>query len=132
MLSDEEIRAIAQSIVVKAKATARYDQGTLFRSIAFTYVKGVVTFRQIYYGDFNGNSKLEMLAAMYMPKGVPYKIELTEFGGGTYEVGKTKQGRSTQKKAIKVAKNYNTTTNLRNLVAVLKRKREKEDGEEED
>ena len=49
MLSEAEIRAIASTVVQRAKATARVDQGTLRRSIAYTYVRGVVTFRQIYY-----------------------------------------------------------------------------------
>lgn len=126
-MTEQEVRAIADSIVKKAKATARVDQGTLKRSIAFTYVKQKVTFRQIYYGDYNDNSLLESLAKKYMPKGVPYNIELTEFGGKTFEKGVTKEGRATQKNAIKQSKN--TTSNIRKLIQTVKKQREK-DGEE--
>ena len=61
-MEESEIRTIAKSIVDKAKATARVDQGTLKRSIAYTYVRGEVIFRQIYYGSFGDNSLLEELA----------------------------------------------------------------------
>lgn len=129
-MEESEIRMIAKSIVDKAKATARVDQGTLKRSIAYTYVRGEVIFRQIYYGSFGDNSLLEDLARQYMPFGVPYRVILTELGGDTYEKGKTKQGRSTQKRALTAAKN--TTSNIKKLIATIKKKREKEDGKEEE
>jgi len=129
-MEEIEIRTIAKSIVDKAKATARVDQGTLKRSIAYTYVRGEVIFRQIYYGSFGDNSLLEDLAKQYMPFGVPYRVILTELGGDTYEKGKTKQGRSTQKRSLTAAKN--TTSNIKKLIATIKKKREKEDGKEEE
>lgn len=128
-MEESEIRTIAKSIVDKAKATARVDQGTLKRSIAYTYVRGEVIFRQIYYGSFGDNSLLDDLARQYMPFGVPYRVILTELGGDTYEKGKTKQGRSTQKRSLTAAKN--TTSNIKKLIATIKKKREKEDGKEE-
>lgn len=105
---EAEIREIASSIVAKAKATARVKQGRLKRSIAYTYVRGLVTFRQVYWGSFGDNSLLEKLAAQFMPKGVPYKIELTVLGGKVYEKGVTKQGRSSVKRAVKEAQNTNS------------------------
>ena len=127
-MTEEEVRAIAQSIVTKAKATARVDQGTLKRSIAFTYIRGEVTFRQIYWGQYGDNSQLEKLANQYMPFGVPYKIVLTELGGGTFEKGKTKQGRATQKKAL-----ASTTKSMtKKYIAQILKKRKKEDGEKEE
>ena len=127
-MTEEEVRAIAQSIVTKAKSTARVDQGTLKRSIAFTYIRGEVTFRQIYWGQYGDNSQLEKLANQYMPFGVPYKIVLTELGGGTFEKGKTKQGRATQKKAL-----ASTTKSMtKKYIAQILKKRKKEDGEKEE
>jgi len=126
-LEENEIRTIAKSIVDKAKATARVDQGTLKRSIAYTYIRGLVTFRQIYWGDFGDNSQLEELARQYMPNGIAYNIVLTELGGDTYEKGKTKQGRTTQRKALTEAKN--TSKNIKALIASIKKKRK--DGEKE-
>jgi hypothetical protein len=59
MLTDQEIRAIAQRVVDQTKSTARVDTGALKRSISYTYVKGLVTFRMIYYGQFGKNAELE-------------------------------------------------------------------------
>lgn len=124
-MEESEIRAIAKSIVDKAKATARVDQGTLKRSIAYTYQRGKVTFRQIYYGEYGDNSQLEELARKYMPKGVEYNIVLTKFGGGTFEVGKTKQGRATKNSLSNLVRN--TTSNIKRLIAKAINKRK--DGE---
>ena len=129
-MTDLEVRAIAQEIVNKAKATARVDQGTLRRSIAFTYVRGTVTFRQMYYGDYNDNSQLEELARRYMPRGIPYKVVLTEFGGKTYETGKTKQGRATNR-VVDNTINNSTSKNIKALIGLISKKKKKEDGEEE-
>lgn len=127
MLTELEIRAIAANIVQRAKATARVDQGTLKRSIAYTYVKGVVTFRQIYYGVYGDNSQLEKLARQLMPNGVEYRIELTNENGGTYTVTRTKEGR---RKVSTVIANVlrNNSPNIRAMItkAIAKRK----DGEE--
>ena len=127
-MTEEQVRAIAQSIVTKAKATARVEQGTLKRSIAYTYVRGEVIFRQIYWGQYRDNSQLEKLASQYMPYGVPYRVVLTELGGGTYEKGKTKQGRTTQKKALAST----TKTMTQKYIAAILKKRKKEDGEAEE
>lgn len=127
-MTEEQVRAIAQSIVTKAKATARVEQGTLKRSIAFTYIKGEVIFRQIYWGQYGDNSQLEKLASQFMPFGIPYKIILTELGGGTFEKGKTKQGRTSQKKALA---STSSSMTQKYIVSILK-KRKKEDGKEEE
>ena len=127
-MTDLEVRAIAQEIVNKAKATARVEQGTLMRSIAFTYVRGLVTFRQIYYGSFGDNSQLEELARKYMPSGIAYKVVLTEFGGDTYEGGKTKQGRAT-KRVVKNAISRSTSKNVKRLITAIKKEK---NGKEEE
>jgi len=127
-MTEQEVREIAQSIVTKAKATARVDQGTLKRSIAFTYIKGEVIFRQIYWGQYGDNSQLEKLASQFMPYGIPYRIILTELGGGTFEKGKTKQGRSSQKKSLAST----TKTMTQKYIASILKKRKKQDGEKEE
>lgn len=128
MLSEVEIRAIAQTIVNKAKSTAHVDQGSLKKSIAYTYVRDVVIFRELYYGQWNDNSLLEKYANQLMPNGVAWKIVYTKLGGDTYEVGKTKQGRATQRKAVAVALR-NSTNNIKALIASVRNKRK--DGEKE-
>lgn len=125
MLTDQEIRKIAQGIVNKAKATAHYDQGSLFRSIAFTYVRGEVIFRQLFYGQWNDNSKLEEIASREMPNGVPWKIIYTKLGGGTYEVGRTKMGRKKQSSSIITAVK-NTSGNILSLIKKIKNRGKKE------
>jgi len=123
MLTEAEIRAAAANVVSRAKATARVDQGTLRRSIAYTYVRGVVTFRQIYYGDYGTNSQLEKLARELMPYGVQYKIELTDFGGGTVEISRTKSGRKSIRNVVNsIVRNNSPKIRAMIAKALLKKK----------
>jgi hypothetical protein len=123
MLTEAEIRAAAANVVSRAKATARVDQGTLRRSIAYTYVRGVVTFRQIYYGDYGTNSQLEKLARELMPYGVEYKIELTDFGGGTVEISRTKSGRKSIRNVVNsIVRNNSPKIRAMIAKALLKKK----------
>ena len=102
MLTDQEIRAIAKSIVdeAKQKGNVRVDQGSLRRSISYTVTRGVYIFRELYYGQYNGNSKLEEIVRKKFPNGVPYKIAYTDLNGREVEVSKTKQGRATQRSLL--------------------------------
>ena len=126
MLTETEIRAIAQRVVTESKGTARIDTGALKRSIAFTYIRGVVTFRELVYGKYGNNSKLERNAIRLMPNGVQWRIIYTEFGGKEVEVGRTRQGRATQGNVLGNLLR-STTSKIRALIAQKKRK----DGEEE-
>ena len=137
MLSEIELRAIAQDIVNKAKASAQVDQGTLKRSIRYTIRRGQVEFKQMFYGIFEDkkkvkNSYLEKIAKQYMPTGVPYKIILIDSFGGVYETGKTTQGRATQKKAVAIAKR-NSTEKIKELIKKVQENASKAklNGEEE-
>ena len=109
MLSEYEIRAIAQTVVDKAKRTAHYEQGSLKKSIAYTYIKGEVIFRQLFYGQWNENSQLEKYASQLIPNGVRWKIIYTVLGGDTYEVGKTRSGRAVQKKSLAAVSRVGST-----------------------
>ena len=125
MLTETEIRAIAQKVVTESKGTARVDTGALRRSIAFTYISGMVTFREFIYGQYGNNSKLEKNAIRLMPYGVQWRIVYTTFGGDEIEIGKTRQGRATQKSAINSLLK-STTSRIRNLIAISRKKRDGE------
>jgi hypothetical protein len=116
MLSEEQIRAVAQRIVTESKGTSRVDTGALKRSMAFTYIRGVVTFRELIHGQFGDNSMLEKNAIRLMPRGVQWRIIYTKFGGGDLEIGRTRQGRATQGNALgNLLKS--TTSKIRALIA---------------
>jgi hypothetical protein len=126
MLTDQEIRAIAQRVVDQTKSTARVDTGALKRSISYTYVKGLVTFRMIYYGQFGKNAELEKNASKLMPRGVEWRIIYTKFGGNTYEVGRTRQGRATQKSLLPTLSRIGTTA-VTNLINRIRNRGKKKD-----
>lgn len=128
MLTETEIRAIAQRVVTESKGTAKVDTGALKRSMAFTYIRGMVTFRQFIYGQYGENSMLEKNAIRLMPYGVQWRIIYTTFGGDEIEIGRTRQGRATQSSTIKSLAKA-TTSRIRNLIAISRRKK---DGEAEE
>jgi hypothetical protein len=110
-------------VVSKAKATARVDQETLKRSISYTYVRGVVTFSQMYYGIYGTNSQLEKLARKYMPSGVQYRIELLDLDGGVFEVSRVKRGNASVKSMIaSVVRNNSPKIRAMIAKALLKKK----------
>lgn len=126
MLSEYEIRAIAQTVVDKAKRTAHYEQGSLKKSIAYTYIKGEVIFRQLFYGQWNENSQLEKYASQLIPNGVRWKIIYTVLGGDTYEVGKTRSGRAVQKKSLAAVSRVGSTR-AKALISKVKDGKEKDE-----
>lgn len=126
MLTDKEIRNIAQTVVDKTKQTARVDTGALKRSISFTYVDEVVIFRMIYYGQFNNNAELEKNARKLIPRGVSWKIIYTKFGGQTYEVGRTFQGRATQKSLFPILTRQGTDAARALIAKILNRGKKKD------
>ena len=126
MLSEIEIRAIAQSVVNKAKSTAKVDQGSLKKSIAYTYVRNEVVFRELFYGQWNNNSQLEKYAISMMPNGVKWKIVYTVLGGDTYEVGRTRTGRKVQSKAVAQAKR-NSSMRIKKLISLVQANRKKDE-----
>lgn len=125
-LEEDEIRKIAQGVVNVSKASAHVDTGALKRSISFTFVKEIVIFRQLFYGQFNDNSQLEKNAARLMPNGTQWKIIFTNFGGVTVEVGRTRAGRRTQKSVLKTLLG-GSSVNIKALIAKAKAKRKKKE-----
>jgi hypothetical protein len=108
-------------VVRESKSDARVDTGALKRSIAYTYIRGLVTFRQFVYGQYGTNSKLEKNAIRLMPYGVQWRIVYTQFGGAEVEVGRTRQGRATQSSVLSNLWK-STTSKIRNLIASKKAK----------
>jgi hypothetical protein len=121
LLTEEEIRAVCERVVRESKSDARVDTGALKRSIAYTYIRGLVTFRQFVYGQYGTNSKLEKNAIRLMPYGVQWRIVYTQFGGAEVEVGRTRQGRATQSSVLSNLWK-STTSKIRNLIASKKAK----------
>ena len=122
-LTEREIRKIAEKIVSQAKTTANYDQGTLFRSISYTFIRGVLVFRQIFYGQYNDNSQLEKLARRYVPNGTSYRIILTDINRRVINTSRIKQGTRAQKSLTGL---LSSTVNIRNLI---NRNKNKADGD---
>lgn len=122
MLTEKEIRKVAQKVVDMSKRSARVDTGALRRSISYTYVNKIVIFRELFYGQFGTNSLLERNAARLMPNGTEYKIIYTTFGGQTVEISPTKKGRASQISILKTLTS-GTTNKIKALIARNKLKR---------
>lgn len=131
MLEEKEIRKIAQNIVTISKRSAHVDTGALRRSISYTYVKEVVIFRELFYGQFHENSLLEKNARRLMPNGTEWKIVYTDFGGTTVEITPTRKGRASQVSVLKTLTS-GTTNKIKALIARNKAKKLKESGEATD
>lgn len=131
MLDEQQARSLAEKVVNAAKSTAHVDTGALKRSISFTFVKGEIIFRQLFYGVYYQNSLLEKYAKKYIPNGQPWKIILTKFGGEIVEVGKTRGGRSTKtvKQEWNSARAKQTTENIRRAIEASRAKKAKEEAE---
>lgn len=115
---EKEVRAIAQNIVNKAKASARRDTGWLKRSISYTVTGNVYLFRQVYYGQFKDNSKLEQYARQLMPNGVKWQMVYTDRQNRIVERGAVKTGRNSVAKILR-----NTTTAVANLINRIRGKK---------
>lgn len=94
--SVEELKSIAREIVRKSKSSAHVDTGRLKRSISFVVnLQGVVTFTEVFYGQFGDNSDLEENIRSMWPNGVSYNLIYTDDDGKPYQVvRKTASGRA--------------------------------------
>jgi hypothetical protein len=117
-LEDEQL---AERVVVKSKKEAHVDTGRLRRSINQKVQRGVIVFREYYYGEYNDNSTLERNAREMMGT-VPYKIErFDEEGDIVQSVNKAQSGR-VQKYERKVKRE-----NQARLLAIKGRKKRDEE-----
>ena len=126
--SIEELRKIAREIVRKSKSTAHVDTGRLKRSISFVVnLQGVVTFTEVFYGQFGENSDLKENIKSMWPNGVAYNLIYTDDDGKPYQVVRrtasgraaveTKATKATTRKSLGIngiknfLKNYGKTKN---------------------
>jgi hypothetical protein len=112
---EDEIRALAQKVVDLTKSTAHVDTGALRRSISYTYVRNVVIFRQLFYGVYGNNAKLENNAKMIMPYNVQWEIINTDTNGSVVEIDNTYG--TVVKKLLKSGVVKQTTARIRKAIA---------------
>ena len=94
--SIEELKSIAREIVQKSKSAAHVDTGRLKRSISYVVnLQGVITFTEVFYGQFGENSDLKENIKSMWPNGVAYNLIYTDDDGKPYQVvRKTASGRA--------------------------------------
>lgn len=93
MYSESELKEIARDIVSKSKKSAHVDTGRLKRSISFVVnLKGVITFTEVFYGQFGENSDLEENIKSMFPSSEPYNLIYTDDNGNPYQVVKRTSG----------------------------------------
>lgn len=125
-----EESALAERVVQKSKDEARIDTGRLKRSINKKVQRGVIVFREYYYGAYperNGrkNSTLEENARAMMGS-VPYKIERLDEEGDIVEgVNKATSGR------VATYKRQKKRESSALALAVAIRAKRKKDGEKD-
>jgi hypothetical protein len=103
---DSQVRDFIKKVVDESKRTAKVETGFLKRSIRGNWFNKKATFRQIFYGAYNGNSQLIANAERIMPKEIDWSVIFTdEEGRETTVKGKTRSGRNIRRSAI-------TSTNL--------------------
>ena len=114
-----EIKNLIDQVVSEAKSSARVDTGFLKRSIRGNLFKGVVTFREVFYGAYNGNSKLVEIANRIMPKDINWKvIFVDEDGIETTVKGQTRTGRTVRRSSIGTANE--STSKIKQLLSWIK------------
>ena len=117
-----EDEAVAQRVVEKSKREANVDTGRLRRSINQKVQRGVIVFREYYYGEYGDNSTLEKNAKDMMGN-IPYKIErLDEEGDIVQGVNKATSGR-----VAKYERQKKKQSNALLLALAIKAKRKKDD-----
>lgn len=117
-----EDEALAQRVVEKSKREANVDTGRLKRSINQKVQRGVIVFREYYYGEYGDNSNLEKNAKDMMGN-IPYKIErLDEEGDIVQGVNKATSGR-----VAKYERQKKKQSNALLLALAIKAKRKKDD-----
>ena len=117
--SDSEIKSIIKKVVTEAKSSANVDTGFLKRSIRGNLFRGKVTFREVFYGAYNDNSKLVDIAKRLMPKEIDWEvIFVDEEGRETPIEGKTKTGRKISRKSI--TSGNVSTSKIKQLIQSIK------------
>jgi hypothetical protein len=76
--TDSEVRDFIKKVVDESKRTAKVETGFLKRSIRGNWFNKKATFRQIFYGAYNGNSQLIANAERIMPKEIDWSVIFTD------------------------------------------------------
>lgn len=128
---DDKIR-LGQEVVRATRKTARVDTGFLKRSIRATLYRGVVVFREIFYGAFNENAQLVENAQRIMPKEIEWRVVFVdEEGRETTIEATTRTGRKISRKSI--SSESASTKKIKSLISALKSNgSEKDSGDESD
>lgn len=85
--SESDIREYASTIVAASKRTAHVDTGRLKRSISYVInLQGLLTFTEVFYGQFGDNSDLEENIRANLPDGIPWQLIYTDDNGNPYQV----------------------------------------------
>lgn len=120
--STAEINQYIKKVVDETKSTAKVDTGFLKRSIRGNWFKGIATFREVFYGAYNGNSNLVSNAKAIMPKDIPWRvIFVDEEGRETPVEGITKTGRTISRKSIS-SENI-STDKIKKLISLINAKK---------
>ena len=122
-----EDEVIAEQVVVKSKSEANVDTGRLRRSINQKVQRGIIVFREYFYGQYGDNSTLEKNAKQMMGV-IPYKIERLDEEGNIVEgLNKASSGRINRyERIVKREKKVDLQLQLR-----LRERREKKDNTDE-
>jgi len=113
-----EIERYIREVVSEAKSTAKVDTGFLKRSIRGNWFRSIATFREVFYGAYNDNSKLIEIAKRIMPDDIPWRVIYVDEEGRETEIeGKTRSGRKISRKSIS-SENVNTS-NIKKLIAAI-------------
>lgn len=115
-----EDSALAEQVVAKSKREANVDTGRLRRSINKKVQRGIIVFREYYYGEY-GNSTLEKNAKEMMGD-IPYILErFNEEGEIVESINKAKSGR-----VQRYEKQINRENKARLLAIQVRKKRDEE------
>lgn len=129
--SDAEIKAFVKQVVDETKSTARIDTGFLKRSIRGNWFDGIATFREIFYGAYNRNSRLIENAKRIMPKEIPWQVIFVDEEGREQQIeGKTRTGRTIRRKEI-TSENV-STSKIKALIKSIQDGKENNDTREGD
>lgn len=126
--SDAEIRQYIREVVSETKKTAKVDTGFLKRSIKGALIgrNKSIEFREVFYGVYNGNSKLVENANKMIPKDLVWTVVFVDEDGNETQIeGKTRTGRKISRKEI--GSENIQSKNIKALIASIKARGETKD-----
>ena len=119
-----EIKAYVKKVVDVSKKNAKVDTGFLKRSIRGNWFRDIATFREVFYGAYNENSKLVENAKRIMPNDIPWRVIFVDEDGNEAKIeGKSKTGRKISRKEI--GSENISSKNIKALIASIKARGEK-------